>query len=464
MKVWPILVLAASVAPLGGAGCSHAPPLTTAEISAIAEDAFVYGYPLVLMDVTEEQMTSAPAGSFGAPVNHFRHAERLPSPEDRIVVRPNTDTLYSSAWLDLSRGPVILRVPDTHGRYYVMEMMDAWTNVFAAPGTRTTGAEARAFAVVGPGWSGTLPGEVVPLRAPTNTVWILGRTQIQGPDDLPAVQAIQQQYTLTPLEGSGRREANAARHAPQHQASPPAAPPPAVVDEMRGLAFLRTLAALMRDNPAPARDAPILARLDEIGFSPGHPFLPGPEVAGALDQAKRRAEQRIIAAAQHIGTSENGWRVVLHDIGSYGTSYDVRAAVARIGLGANLPEDAVYPTAFVDGMGRPLTGDRKYVIHFAPGQLPPVNAFWSLTLYDSSGYFATNPIGRHAIRDRDALQYNADGSLDLVIQSESPGTARESNWLPAPAGERFNLTLRLYWPRPAVLQGAWQPPPVQAAQ
>jgi len=458
MKRWAIPVLAATAAIVGRPAVAETPSRPQAALSSVAEDAFVYGYPLVLMGLTAGELTSAPATSaYGAPINRFRHVDRTAIPGDRAVVRPNTDTLYSSAWLDLSRGPLVLHVPDTLGRYFVAEMLDAWTNVFAAPGTRTLGSAPRDIAFVGPRWQGALPPGLAAVRAPTSIVWIIGRTQILGPGDLPAARAVQRQLTIAPLGSS------AGEPLPLPAASPGVTPPEAIAS-MDASTFLSTLATLMRDNPAPPRDALLLSRLASIGFVPGRPYEPGPAAAASLDVAKQRAEQRIAAAARRVGAAVNGWRVVLRDIGTYGTNYDARAAIAKMGLGANLPADAVYPITSVDGDGRPLHGDHRYVVHFAPGRLPPVNAFWSLTLYDASGYLVPNAIGRYALHDRDPLRPNPDGSLDLYIQASSPGPERETNWLPAPAGAPFNLTLRLYWPRRAVLEGAWVPPPVVAIE
>jgi hypothetical protein len=453
-------VFAAAVVLLGTPALADSPAPASSEISAVAEDAFVYGYPLVLMKQTEQQMTT---GEDGAPVGRFRHFDEVATPAERVVVRPNTDTLYSTAWLDLATGPVVLHVPDTSATYVVVQMLDAWTNVFAAPGTRTTGTAAHDFVLVAPGFRGALPPELMPVEASTNTVWIVARTLIPSAAELPRVRALQEQYTLTPLDVWGRA-APAPRASRASRATPRGPTPPEVVAAMSGIGFLQRLASDMAVDAAPRRDAPMLKRLATIGFAPGALYAPDAKVASVLDAAKERAFARIAGATKAALPLVNGWRVLLHGVGDYGTDYDTRAAVAAAGLGANLPEDAVYPTAVIDGSGQPLTGDRDYVVHFSAGQLPPVNAFWSLTLYDASGYLVPNAIGRYALRDRDALCTNDDGSLDLYIQPSSPGSAREGNWLPSPAGAPFSLTLRLYWPKPAVLDGTWSPPPVEALE
>jgi hypothetical protein len=431
----PILALVAPAA-LGG--------------PSAVEDAFVYGTPLLIMDATRQQMTSH------TPENRFYHLDRVAGPAERVVVRLNTDTLYSSAWIDLSRGPVILHVPESQGRYYLVQLLDAWTNVIAAPGTRTIGSGSYSFALVGPGFQGQIPAGTVPIPAPTKMVWAIGRTAIQGPDDLLAARAFQQQITLSPMAGAEEPAAP-----PPPESATPQPTPPETVAAMEGVTFLRTLAKLMGEYPPPLRDHAMIAELQSIGLMPGAPFSPTPELAETLDAARQRADARIVSAIQHLGQEMNGWRVVLHGIGRYGTDYDTRAAVAVAGLGANLPEDAVYPVAFVDGDGQPLSGAHHYVLHFAPGRLPPARAFWSLTMYDEAGYLVPNAISRYAIHDRDPLVRNADGSLDIVIQHDAPAADHASNWLPAPENAPFNVTLRIYWPEPRVLAGLWQPPPIQ---
>ena len=420
-------------------------------------EAYVYGFPLVLMEVSKRVMTHVPSPTPSkAPINQFAHMQAFPTPDFKDVVSPNADTLYSSAWLDLSREPIVLHVPDTQGRYYLMPMLDGWTNVFASPGKRTTGTKAGDFAIVGPGWQGTLPAGVREIKAPTTMVWILGRTQTNGTSDFAAVHAIQRQYTLTPLSAFGKP-----------YSPPPAAPVDPNVDDktppveqvakMDAATFFGMLADLMVANPPAAADAPMLAKLKQIGIVPGQ--KPDPAQRKSLDAAVKVAQAKMAEAAKSPGTPENGW-VVHRDLGSYGTDYGKRAVVALIGLGANLAADAIYPYTEVGSEGRPLNGSRRYVIHFAKGQTPPVEAFWSVTMYDSHHFFVANPINRYAIGDRDALRFNPDGSLDLFLQHQSPGKEKEANWLPAPAGN-FNLIMRMYWPKPEALKGTYKIPAVE---
>ncbi|MFA5110438.1 MAG: DUF1254 domain-containing protein [Desulfobaccales bacterium] len=432
------------------------------EVQAVASEVYIYGYPLVLMGVTQRVMTNVPASGAGrAPLNQFVHLRAFPTPEFKEVARPNADTLYSIAWLDLTNGPMVLHVPDTQGRYYLMEILDAWTNVFAPVGKRSTGTQAGDFAISGPAWRGQLPPGVQEIRAPTNLVWIIGRIQTNGQADFAVVNALQEQFTLTPLNSFGRPYTPPS-NVPVHPGIDLQTPPVTQVAEMSAATFFTTLAELMKTNPPSPLDAAILVKAAALGLVPGQDFDPGklgPKAARYLDAAIKKGQAEIAARLNRLGTMENGWFVMRGKIGSYGTDYLTRAAVALFSLGANLPEDALYPAAKVDQNGNPLTGANRYTVHFAPGQTPPVNAFWSITMYNRDGFFVPNPIHRYAIGDRDHLKFNADGSLDLYIQHEAPGKDQEANWLPAPQGP-FNLVMRLYWPKTEAIDGTWKPPAV----
>ena len=428
--------------------------------------AVVYGLPLVMMDLTMRNATNVvrPHG-MAAPVNQFAHTPIFPDASFKQVVRANVDTLYSSAFLDLTKEPLVLSVPDTHGRYYLLPLFDAWTNVFASPGTRTTGSGARDFVIVGPDWKGTLPAGLQPLHSPTNVVWILGRTQTNGPADYAAVHAVQQGYKLVPLSAFGKPYT-----APEGSvdASRDAKTPP--VDKLKAMSaatYFDTLARLMKTNPPPAADAPMLAKLATIGIVPGQRFDPSrldPEVAAALERSLSVALHKLQPGPQQRGKSVNGWYFAGMNLGNFGTDYGTRGLIALIAFGANLPADAFYPTSFVDADGQPYQAANRYLLHFDKGQLPPVNAFWSVTLYDPDSFFVDNAIHRYAISSWMPLVQNGDGSVDLYVQHESPGKDREANWLPAPAGGGFNLTMRMYWPKdkgPSILDGTWKPPGVR---
>jgi hypothetical protein len=451
------LALLAAALPRAAAGGP-----TEEETARLAGEAYVYGLPLVLMDVTRGvQTAAASAADHKAPVNQLNHSEKFPDPKFSSVVSPNADTLYSSAWLDLSRGPIVLSVSEAGKRYYLMQLMDAWTNTFACPGTRTTGNGKGDFAVVGPGWRGTLPAGLKELRSPTNMVWLIGRTQTNGKEDYEAVHAIQRKYRLTPL-GAWGTDYTPPANVPVDPAVDTKTRPSDQVAAMDAATFFARLNALMKDNPPAAADAGALKRFAAIGVAPGKAFDPralDPAVARGLERGVRTAREMLAALTKRPqGRGANGWDVV-KNLGKYGTNYPFRSAVALFALGANLPEDALYPRARTDADGRPLTGANRYTIHFPKGQLPPVNAFWSVTLYNSKQAFVDNPIDRYAIGDRDRLRLNDDGSLTLYVQHDSPGKGRESNWLPAP-GDDFNLFMRLYWPKPEALDGTWKPPAV----
>ncbi|HMM90787.1 DUF1254 domain-containing protein [Bradyrhizobium sp.] len=432
---------------------------------AVAQDAYIYGYPLVTMEYTRKIMTNV-AGPVGnrAPMGHFIKARQYPDASFRDVTAPNADTLYTTAWIDVGKEPWVLSIPDMKDRYFLFPMLDGWTNVFQVPGKRTTGTAAQAYAITGPGWSGTLPAGVKEYKSQTSLVWILGRIYCTGtPEDYAAVHAAQDQCKLVPLSSYGK----------------PYTPPEGTVDasidmktavrdqvnRLDTIAYFSLLAQLMKANPPPAADAPALAKFAQIGLVPGKDFDPG-KLLNA-DFAKRVPQVSFDRILLQFKVNKdikdiNGWGFTTKT-GLYGTDYLMRAFVTAIGLGANRPQDAVYPSSQKDGAGKAYDGANKYVLRFAKGQMPPARGFWSLTMYDSSYFFVANPINRYSISARQNLKKNPDGSVDLHIQKDSPGADKESNWLPAPAG-KFQLMLRLYWPdenNPSIINGSWKPPAVK---
>ncbi|MCH7584695.1 MAG: DUF1254 domain-containing protein [Acidobacteria bacterium] len=433
------------------------------DIVQIAEEAYLFLFPLVLMDVTRKVATNFPIGvrpGFGPP-NAFSHMKEFPPGDFKEVVRPNFDTLYSIVFLDLTQEPMVVSVPDTDGRYYMLPMMDMWTDVFAVPGSRTTGTGAGHFAVVPQGWDGHLPDGTTRIEAPTPYVWIIGRTQTNGPADYEAVHHIQHGFTVTPLSrwpGSPTEVGGSLDPSVDMET-----PPLDQVNSMGGLDFFAYAAELMTLHPPHLTDQPIIARMARFGIEAGRPLD-----VGALPQAVRAALEGVPGSAQETMQSAlprlnpvvNGWTIGRSNMGVYGSNYLTRAVIARIGLGANLPEDAIYPVMLRDGSGDEPVGENNYVLHFDADQLPPVDAFWSITMYDAEGFPAPNPLDRYALGDRDPLDYNDDGSLDVYIGHESPGADLEPNWLPAPPGP-LGVTMRLYAPLPEVLDGRWDPPPVE---
>jgi hypothetical protein len=428
----------------------------------IGVEAYIYLYPLVLMDVTRRQSINIDAGKVigRGPMNGFTQVRAFPPADFKDVVRPNFDTLYSIAWLDLSKEPMVLAAPDTQDRYYMLPMLDMWTDVFACPGKRTTGTGAGRFAVVPPGWQGELPDDIQRIDAPTPYVWIIGRTQTNGARDYDAVHQVQDGYTITPLSQLGQppRPVVAAIDPTVDMKTPPMIQ----VDTMDATSYFAYAAELLKVNPPHVTDEPIIARMRRIGIEPGQSFdlaAADPVVKQALERAAPDARKSMNAKMPTLAHVVNGWQMNTDTMGVYGNYYLKRAIVAQMGLGANLPEDAIYPMNIGDADGKPLTGANKYVLHFAKDEIPPAKAFWSVTLYDKDGFPTSNDMERNAIGDRDALKYNADGSLDLYFQHGSPGAENESNWLPAPA-DSFNLLMRVYSPKGNVLDGTWAPPAV----
>lgn len=442
---------------------TRAENITEQEAHDIGVAAYLYFYPLITMDVTRKQMTNVESGKipgFG-PMNTFANVPTYPTADMKTVVRPNFDTLYSTSWVDLTNGPVIISVPDTQGRYYLLPMLDMWTDVFASPGWRTTGTQAGNFALTSPVWEGQLPKGVEHVIAPTPYVWIIGRTKTDGPDDYNTVHKIQEGFKITPLSDWGK---NVAQVKPRIDPNVDMkTPPKKQVDSMSAGNYFAYAAELMKLHPPHLTDEPILAQLKKVGFEPGRSFdfnnLPS-SIKKGLEGAPKSAQELMEWKIPTLARTDNGWSLNTDTMGVYGNYYLKRAIVANLGLGANLPEDAIYPLNLGDSTGKPLNGANKYVIHFDKDNLPPVNAFWSITLYDDQGFQVANKLNRFAVSSWMPFKRNQDGSLDLYFQNESPGAEKENNWLPAPK-DSFNLTMRLYAPKDAALIGKWNPPPVE---
>jgi hypothetical protein len=435
--------------------------ITEATAHAIGVQAYVYLYPLVTMDITRKQLTNVSrAEGISAPPNSFANIPEFPSATMRAVVRPNFDTLYSSVWVDLTKEPVIVSAADTGGRYYLLPMLDMWTDVFASPGWRTTGTQAHNWAVVPPGWSGALPDGVDRIEAPTAYVWIIGRTKTDGPADYDAVHKVQAGYRITPLSRWGKPAE------PAMGIVDPAVdmktPPKVQVDTMSADKFFAYAAEVMKLQRPHLTDQPIVALMRQIGLEPGRPFdlaKADPAVKQALQSAPEDGQKLMAWKVKTLARVVNGWSMNTDTMGVYGNYYLKRAIVSQLGLGANLPEDAIYPLNLGDENGKPLDGASNYVLHFDKSAIPPVSAFWSVTLYDSDGFQVGNAINRFAVSSWMPFHYNPDGSLDLYFQNANPGPGKEANWLPAPKGP-FNLTMRLYAPKTEALTGQWSPPPV----
>ncbi|TIU50226.1 MAG: DUF1254 domain-containing protein [Mesorhizobium sp.] len=434
----------------------------------LAVEAYTYGYPLVTMEMTRRVITNVakPKGT-KAPMGNLIKVREYPNAQFRDVTAPNADTLYTTAFLDVGKEPWVVSLPDLQDRYALFPMLDGWTTVFDVPGKRTTGTGAQTFAVTGPGWEGTLPDGVKQYKSPTSIVWLLGRIYCTGtPEDYAAVHKVQDEVKLYPLSAHGKEWT----------------PPPGKVDQsidmktavrdqvnkMDAVEYFTLLAELMKTNPPTEADAPMVEKMAQIGIVPGQDFDKTKFNPAFATRVPQIAFDRIML---HFKFSDgdvkqiNGWGFTTKT-GVYGTNYIQRALVTAIGLGANRPQDAIYPTSMKshgDLINRAYSGSDKYVLTFKKGLTPPVTGFWSVTMYDADYFFVDNPLNRYSISPRQPLKANDDGSIDLLIQNESPGADKEANWLPAPKG-KFVLMMRTYWPNesdPSIIDGSWTIPPVK---
>lgn len=451
-----------AIAQTGSPAATARTAVTEQEANAIGVDAYLYFYSLITMDLTRRQSTNiAPGKEVGkGPMNAFTNVREYPPGDYKGVVRVNFDTLYSLAWLDMTKEPMVVSAPDTNGRYYLLPMLDMWTDVFASPGWRTTGTQAGNFLITPPGWNGAVPARMTRISAPTPFVWVLGRTQTNGPPDYAAVHKIQDGYKVTPLSGWGQLPKPV--EVKIDSTVDMKTPPKDQVDTMLAGKYFAYAAELLKVNPPHITDQPIIAQLKKIGFEVGKSFdldKADPAVRRALENAPSEAQQLMAWKVPTLARVANHWSMNTDTMGVYGNYYLKRAIVTQLGLGANLPEDAIYPLNLGDEAGRPLDGVNKYTLHFDKDDMPPVNAFWSVTLYDSQGFQVPNSLNRFAVSNWMPFKYNGDGSLDLYFQNENPGTGKQANWLPAPQGS-FNLTMRLYAPKSEALTGKWNPPPV----
>lgn len=401
-----------------------------------------------------------PPGPLRGPVNTIAHARDLLDASYTDVVRPNQDTLYSVSYLDLKNKSLILQVPPMSDRYYVLQFTDAYTNSFKYIGTRTNVTSGGTYFITGPNWSGTVPSGMLQIKSPTNLAVLIARILVNGPTDVPNVRALQDKLSLSPVsatEGSPIPVNTSVSKSEEIPVSSQSAFMPTT-----GAKIFDELGNDMIDNPPFEDDAGAVAKFEMIGIGPGlTPSTTKNEtILKALEQGIIVGEKMIDEKIAHLGSVVNGWSFNL-DTGNYGSDYLLRAAVAKTALGANAPEEALYPLTFVDNSGNNLTGSEKYVIHFDKDKIPPVDAFWSITMYNSKYGFVDNPINRYAIGDRTpGFKFNSDGSFDIYVQKDNPGKEKESNWLPAPP-DNFSLLLRLYIPKEIILKGEYQYPRVQ---
>lgn len=430
----------------------------------IGIEAYVYLHPIITMDVTRRVLTNLPDGvkeGIG-PMNIFHHSRTFPAADMRSVVRPNFDTLYSSAWLDITKEPVIITIPDTKDRHYILPIYDMWTDVIVAAGKRTSGTKAGNIALVPKGFNGKLPKGVEAIESTTPYVWIINRIQTNGPKDYKFVNGLQDGLKITPLSQWGNKEIKI-----PFKADPTVdmkKSPYDQVTQMKAEQYFSYGAELMKMHSPHATDYSIIQRMKRIGIVAGKSFefdKASPTIQKALKRANVDGLELMKELIPTVSPITDGWATATDTIGVYGNSYMKRAIITLVGLGAIPPEDAIYPLALADADGAQLVGTNNYLMHFDKDKLPPVDAFWSITMYDEEGFQVANKINRFAIGDRDDLTFNKDGSLDIYMQASSPGKNKESNWLPSPDKDVLGITMRLYAPKVEALDGRWTPPAIK---
>ncbi len=425
-------------------------------------NAYAYGFPLVMMDVTKDVLTAAPsAGEYKAPINQFGRLRSFVDPDFKDVVRISMNSLWSHGFVDLDQEPMIVSVPDTRGRYLVMQALNMWTDDFLSVGSRTTGTRAGHYLIAGPNWQGTAPADVDDtFHCSTRFAWVLVQIAAGGPEDFPAIHALQDQLKITPLSAWGTSYTPPAT-VPVNPDVDLTATPYDQVRLMTGEMFFKRLARLLKDNPPYPTDTKAIENLKKFGVEPGRPFDPdrlGPGTRKGIDKVPAEVWLHL-ASAPYETPTVNGWMNPMN-LGRYGDDYNTRALIAWLGLGALTAEDALYPSAFVDGDGRALDGASRYVMHFDKDGLPPSHSdIWSISAYREN-FYVRNPIDRYGLLSSAPFHYNTDGSLDIYIQAKSPGADKEANWLPCPPSGPFNLTVRVYQPKPAMLDGSYTLPPV----
>jgi hypothetical protein len=426
--------------------------------------AYVFGFPYVYLPSLRWNWVTQPKPMGGmppyVPLNHFYNVQNLTTATYRDGGSPNNDTLYSIAWIDVSKEPLILSHPEMGERYFTFEIADLDSDNFAYVGTRTTGSGAGNFALVGPNWKGTLPNGVKALpTSRTNSILVIGRTLVDGQADLPAVRKLQDQYTLTPLGLWGKKDAVLPA---SRDVWPPFDPKSDPLGEWK------TMNRAMTEDPPEARLAKLVELFAKIGIGPGQDLDKMDDatkqgLARALIDGRQLLNEAVRSGA--LGKRVNGWNIPPSAMGRAGLVDDflLRASVQCLGgIIANDPAEAVYFNTFNDAAGQAFDGTTRYKLRFPPGQLPQVNAFWSITMYDPTYNLTENPIDRYSIGNRTPnLRKDADGGLTLYIQSDSPGKDKESNWLPSTKSGAFLLILRTYMPGPAIVEQKWTPPGVE---
>lgn len=457
--------LMAASALILGAGCTSTPTIPAASISpaeakAIAKEAWLYAYaPIQGYQTMYNQTLNPQFPGYVGGFNRFRHYARAFTPADTDIVTPNNDTPYSWAWLDLRAEPMVVSLPAVAApRYYVNQWFDLYTHNFAYTGVRSTGREAGNYLFVGPRWKGEVPKGITKVfRAETDIVGTLTRTQLNGADDIPAMQAVQAQFRIIPLSQFAGTPAPAAL--------PPVKGPAWDKASAEGIGFIGYFNSLLPYMPAVASEKAQFERFAKIGIAPGKPFDPAslsPEMRSAIEDGVKEASGELARTALAETDSKDmfGTREAL------GSNYVMSRSIgAMLGIYANSKEEAMYASQQTGPDGKVPDGNRKWMIRFPAGQLPPVNEFWSITMYKlPERLLVDNAINRYSIGGRTpGLKQNPDGSLDIYLQSDNPGPDKASNWLPTPKGPFF-FAARFYGPRASLLDGSWKLPPMVEVQ
>jgi hypothetical protein len=454
--------------PTGALDVKMAQITTSNDPADIATLAYIWGFPLVSMERQFNFVTNpnVPPGVGRGPANMISVsscAQNLINASFSDVVTPNSDTLYCFIQFDLTNEPKVIVVPPIEDRYYSFQFLDAYTNDFIYLGTRATGSSGGTYLLAGPDWKGQVPEGMIKIWSPTNLAWLVTRTLVKGPTDVVNVIAIQDQFDVKPLSVFQRKPATqpTTGQANASQAIP-IGPQPTLIAPT-GIKIFDEIGQAMTGNPLNPPDPALVDKLESIGIGPG--ITPSTQandtIKAALQTGISVGQKMIDTKVANFGTSVNGW-LVNTDLGIYGSDYLTRAAIAQAGFGANVPQESLYPVMFTDSQGQPLSGANNYTLHFDPGRTPPIDGFWSISMYNNKSLFVDNPLNRYSINSYSELKNNTDGSLDLYIQNQNPGADKESNWLPAPA-DSFNLVMRLYLPQPQVLNGTWPYPLVQTS-
>ena len=426
---------------------------------------YLYGFPLVIMDLTRQVMTATPTpGEYSAPINQFQKLRTYLSPDFKNVVRISTNSLWETAFLDLQNEPVVVTVPDTKGLPMAARWLNMWTDAIGTAGTRTPEMNAGNYLITSPGWNGAAPADIKKVfNCPTRYSWMLVELSAVGPQDFPKIHVLQDQFKITPLSAWGKPYTPPATM-PVDPNVDLTATPYDQVRLMTGQMFFKKLAHLLKENPPYATDTDMIEKLKKLGVEPGKDFDSSQLDAGTLKGINDAPAEvwKKLATGPYGMNPPNGWLNMLN-IARYGTDYQTRTYLAYMGLGAGLAEDIVYPTAFVDSDGNALDGAYKYAIHFDKADVPASqNGVWSISSYREN-FYIHNPIKRYGLLPA-MVKYKPDGSLDVYLQAKSPGADKESNWMPIPPSGMVNVTIRIYDPKPEALKPDYKIPSITKVQ